>query len=250
MAKWDNHATIAAAANNTTSHTVVASAGTTVDGALFTPVAGKLLVCVCEGSVTSGSATGDPTPPPTGWTAPTGNQAVNNTGLYVWWRTATATTADQLTLVHNGTNYGVVADIYQFPAGSTFVGSGSSFASSSGSANPVVSGLTGTNLLMFAAGNAVSATTGTNSSTWGGGALKQLETLSLRGGSPAADGYDYTLAYIEDSVAAATPATTLTYGSVPPLTSSGERLTFVVKVAGGTVAVPPSLVTMPPVRRI
>ena len=96
MVQWVNRSLTQAPRNGTTSHTVS-----------FTPAtAGNLLVCVVEGAVTSTT--------PTGWTLPTGGSAINNTGLYVWYKTATAAEAS-LTTTHNGSNYPAGFVIYDSP---------------------------------------------------------------------------------------------------------------------------------------
>src|SRR6478735_9379450 len=109
MAKWINHVAINTPRNATTTHTVDPSTGTAANGTLFTPTAGNLLVCLVEGAVTSTT--------PTGWTLPTGGSAVNNTGHYVWYRTAAG--GDTFTTTHNGSNYPVLFDFYEFASGST-----------------------------------------------------------------------------------------------------------------------------------
>ena len=112
MVSWLNHAAIEAPRNGTTTHTVTPSAGTAVAGTtFFTPTAGRLLVCLAEGSVTSTT--------PSGWTLPTGGSAINNTGLYVWYKTAAGN--DSLTTTHNGSNYDVIFDFYEFPSGTNAI---------------------------------------------------------------------------------------------------------------------------------
>jgi hypothetical protein len=115
MSNWLNHVTIAAPRNGTTSHTCdptnATGGGTVVTGSTFTPTSGRLLVVVCYGAVTFTT--------PSGWTLPTSGSAVNNGGLYVFYRTAAG--SDPFTTTQNGSNYPVVFDIYEFATGSTFV---------------------------------------------------------------------------------------------------------------------------------
>lgn len=232
MADWLNHVTIAGPRNATTTHTVDPSTGTAVSGTLFTPTAGRLLVCAVEGSVTSTT--------PTGWTLPTNGAAVGNTGLYVWYRVAAG--GDTFTTTHNGSNYPIVFDFYEFPAGSTFAGS--AFAISvarAAGAGPTLSGLTGTNWVAFVGGQGVSATTGAFACSWSAG-TELVDTLSLQ---VTTDGYNYSLAALDASVlTSASSAASFTYTG----TSTVERLVFAVTV-GAAAAPYPFALLMEPMNR-
>src|SRR5690242_5458517 len=100
MSDYVNRVTLALPRNGTANHVTNAAnttgGGTVVDGTPFTPTSGRLLVAIAEGAITSGTGTSVPTAPPANWTGPTGNQGVNNSGLYVWYRTANATSTDDL----------------------------------------------------------------------------------------------------------------------------------------------------------
>ena len=203
MAKWINRSVVAAPRNGTTSHTVA-----------FTPAASEsLLVAVMYGSVTSTT--------PAGWTLPPGGSAINNGGMYVWHKTATAGESS-LTTVHNGSNYPVIMAVYEFPAGSALVTAASSVNNPDSSSGPTLSGLTGTNLLVGIAASSVNGSVWPFTWTSPTGIVKDIDQ-----GVPAdvTDGYSFSLAYLEDS-----PASTWN----PASTTSGvasERITLAVHVA-------------------
>ena len=158
MADFLNHVVIGAPRNGTNSHTVDASSGTVRGGSTFTPTAGRLLVCVSQGNVTSTT--------PSGWTLPTNGSAVNGCGLYVWWKVATG--SDSITTTHNGSNWPAVFSFFEFDSTCTFVKSASATAVSNGTAGPVISSLTGTNWIAGAAGNS-DTSSGTATYSWATG---------------------------------------------------------------------------------
>jgi hypothetical protein len=213
MAKWINHVTIATPRNGTTTHAVAPSTGTAVSGTLFTPTAGNFLVVLVEGAVTSST--------PSGWTLPAGGSAVNNTGLYLWYRTAAGN--DSFTTTHNGSNYPVVFDFYEFPSGTTFLTAVAATGVTSAAAGPALSGLTSTsNLRAAIAGLAVSTGTSANTFTWGTG----TELVDTSVVFSTTDGYGYGLAYLED-------ATTATFSSAATYTGAApnqERIVFALSV--------------------
>ena len=225
MVKWINHATIAAPRNATTTHTVTPSSGTVAAGALFTPTAGNLLVCLVEGAVTSTT--------PTGWTLPSGGSAVNNTGLYLWYRTA-AGGGDSLTTTHNGSNYPLVFDFYELPAGTTFLSAASATAVASGGAGPSLSGLSATANLRCAVAAKTVANATLITFTWSTGTEAVDTSVAF---ASSTDGYGYSLAYVED-------ATTATFSSAATDTgpSTQERIVFALNVAasGGSGTTPVS----------
>lgn len=227
MATWLNHVAVAAPRNATATHTVSPASGVVVSGVAFTPTAGRLLVVVIEGSVTSFATTAGTIP--AGWTEPPNGRAINNTGLYVWWRSAAG--GDSLTVSHNGSNYPVVFDFYEFAAGSTFIAANAATAvSQTGGASPAVTGLTGTNHHMFAAAaDSGNNAGGTGTATWTG-PTKLVDTFAS--GSPT-DGYAYSLAYTPDSTAASTGAPTATLSGVA---ATSERVTFVIKIAASSAS--------------
>jgi hypothetical protein len=97
---------------------------------------------VFEGAVTATT--------PASWTLPTNGDAVNNSGLYVWYR-ASAAGSDSITTTHNGSGYPCVFDFYEFSAGTTFVGVVRDTAASITGVNPNLTGLTGTTNIVMAA---------------------------------------------------------------------------------------------------
>lgn len=215
MALWVNHVAIRTARNGTNSHTVdPASTGTVVDGAAFTPTAGRLLVCYVEGAVTSTT--------PAGWTLPTNGSAIANTGLYVWWIVAAG--GDSWSTTHNGTNYPVMFDIYEFMEGSAFVDpAAAAVGVANGGAGPTLSGLTGPNLLSAVMAQN-SGTGGDTTIAWSDG-TEQFEDWVVSDG--VAPGYSYSLTYLDNSVLSSwSSAATITSGTGDTL----ERLVTAVTV--------------------
>lgn len=228
MATWLNHVALTGPRNGTTTHTVDPSTGTVVAGSTFTPTAGRLLVVLAYGAVTSTT--------PAGWTLPTNGSAVNSGGLYVWTRTAAG--SDTFSTTHNGSNYAVSFDIYEFAAGSTFVSCASATGVAvTGGAGPTLSGLTGTNWIAGAVGQ-VNNTVSTYTTSWSTG----VEAADSSVAQAVTDGYNYGLTYLEDSVlTSASAAATTTFGAGPTV----ERLMFAVNVSGAGGGTQRSILTMP-----
>lgn len=214
MATFINHVTIAAPRNGTDSHTVDPSSGVAVAGTPFTPSAGNLLVCVVEGPVTSTT--------PSGWTLPGGGSAVNNTGLYVWYRTAAG--GDVLSTTHNGIDRPVVFDFYEFPVDSVFLGAAAQGnVSGAGGAGPSLSGLTDTANFRAAAVGQNRALPSPVSFTWSNG----VEAVDTSVSQAATDGYGYSLSFLEGETGS-------TYSSAATSTDTAttcERLVFAVSAA-------------------
>lgn len=208
MVQWVNRSLIQAPRNGTTSHTVS-----------FTPAtSGNLLVCVAEGAVTSTT--------PTGWTLPANGSAVNNTGLYVWYKTATASESSFST-THNGSNYPAAFVVYEFLAGSAFVKSATANNLATGAANPALTGLTGTNLTFGAIGVDDTASNAYVSTAWSGTG-SPVEDVDLAVADSGTDGYGLSVAYVESNTATSfqpTGAATQTGTAV-----TKEALTFAVNV--------------------
>lgn len=219
MASWVNRVVVAAPRNGTTTHTIDPSSATNVvDGAAFTPTAGRLLVVIVEGSVTSTT--------PTGWTLPTGGSAVNNTGLYVWYRTAAG--GDTFTTTHNGSNYPVAFEVLEFSSGSAFVKSvAATGVAYTGGAGPTLSGLTGTNDLIAVAAQGLSVAT-TETVTWSAG----TKTTQVSVGSSGTDGYTYSTSVLTDS-ALTSWSSAATFSSDGGFAFTAERLVFAVNGAAG-----------------
>lgn len=187
---FTNHVAIAAPRNGTNSHTVGpnGTGGTVVAGEVFTPQANRLLICVVEGPVTSST--------PAGWTLPGEGASVNNTGLYIWHRLAAGD--DVLTTSHNGTNYPVIFDFYEFEVGSVFnyVARQPSTASQ-GDAGPAITGMpAGSRTLMAAAAQLLSQPQ-TPSFTWSVG-TESIDTFTPE---TVTDGYVFSVAYVHNSTA-------------------------------------------------
>lgn len=222
MARWINTVTIAMPRNGTTSQTVSpASSGTVVAGAYFTPTANSRLVLVGYGPTTLST--------PTGWTLPTNGSAVNNGGLYVWHRVAAG--ADSITTT-TASNAATVFTFYEFASGSTFLASAQAVnVATAGGAGPTLSLSAGTKLVIAAAGQDYSVTSGTPTfGSWTNAAVENVDTSTI---AAATHGYAHGQAYIEDSTATSIAvATTLTTSE----TNTIERLMFAVQVVGGAAA--------------
>lgn len=229
MSDWVNHVVIKLPQNGTTSHIADPSnatgGGTVVDGSAFTPTAGRLLVMLAYGGQTAGGNTSVPTSPPSGWTGPTANQAVGNGGLYVWYKTAAG--GDTASLLHNGTNYPEILDVYEFGAGSTFVASSASTGQSpSGGSGPTLSGLTGTNWIAGVVGGNLGSVVRTSVvSTWSSG-TKVADTFV--NGAAGVDGGTYSLSEF-NSDTSTSKALSATIVPNTGTVASTERLVFAVK---------------------
>lgn len=222
MVVWLNRAVYQLPRNGTTTHTVDPTSATSlVSGATFTPTLGRFLLVVIEGAVTSTT--------PSGWTLPTGGSAVNNSGLYVWYRTA-ASGSNAFTTTHNGSNYPVVVAVYEFAAGTTFTGSVASTSTTATTANPNLAGLTGTNLVLAVKATAESGSVGSDDYAWTGTGSPVEDWQVSADGGPT-DGFLASLAYVEAYMGASwQPTGALSWTSGP----SNEALTFAVKPAAAS----------------
>lgn len=203
--KWVRRTLVQAPRNGTFDHTIT-----------FTPAtSGSLLVLLLEGAVTHTV--------PTGWTRQA--QALQNTELSVYTKTATAGESSFST-THNGSNYPIVALVYEFAAGSTFSGAVSGIGVGNATANPTLSGLTGTNLAFAAVAHGLNGSVVYTSTAWSGYA-GLVEDVDIGATSGPTDGYGFSVAYVEDYTGA-------TFGPTGQMTPSGltsrEALTFAVKV--------------------
>lgn len=218
MATFTNHVTLHGAANGTTSHSVNPASGTVLAGTAFTPTAGRLLVVITYGSVTSTT--------PSGWTLEA--SAVNSGGLYIWSRTAAG--GDTFSTTHNGSNYEVGFTILEFPAGSTWVNDITATNTTAAGANPNLTGLTGTNWVGGAKGlNTNAAVTG----TWSGSVV---ELADISQTAAATDGFWLSVGYTEDYTGTSfQPTCTQTGGA-----GTSESVTFAVNVASGGASASPA----------
>jgi len=174
-----NHVAIAAPRNGTTTHTVGPSSGTVVAGTAFTPTAGNLLLCVANGAVTSTT--------PSGWALPSGGSAINNSGLYLWYRNA-AGGGDSFTTTHNASNYPVLFEFFEYAAGATFLGSAAATnVAIGGGAGPSLGSLTGTYDAYGTVGYAQS-TSNSNAVTWAAGTELVDTNVAISG----TDGYMFS----------------------------------------------------------
>jgi hypothetical protein len=128
MSSWVNRTVLSGSsvnANGTTSHTCTFTAA----------AAGNFLVAIIAGSVTSST--------PTGWTLQV--SAINNTGLYVFTKTA-GSGESSFSTTHNSSDYAIKGIVYEFAAGTTFLNGNQAvgLAQASTITSPGVTGLSGT----------------------------------------------------------------------------------------------------------
>lgn len=215
MPAYLNFVAVGASRNGTFTHAVDPSSATdVVAGTPFSPTVGRRLVCVAEGSVTSTT--------PAGWTLPTDGSAILNSGLYVWHRIAAG--GDTFTTTHNSSNFPVAYAIFEFPAGTTFVGSVSATSQNTAAANPNLTGLTGLNTVMGVAGWADNVSTGAIAGTWDS---PNVAALDINVDFSTTDGYWLGICF-QDAYASGSYAPVPTIAS--PSNGSSERLTFAVNV--------------------
>ena len=191
--KWVNHIAIAAPRNGTATHTIDPASDTALTGTNFTPTASRLLLVVIEGAVTTYGTT--PGTPPSGWTQQA--VALSGTGLYCWTRTAAG--SDTLAVTHNAANYPVMFHWFEFAAGSTWVNDVSATGVDFDAANPNLTGLTGTNLVMAAKASGRGSGSSANTASWGGG---NVEILDHDVGFSTTDGYTISIGYTENYASA------------------------------------------------
>jgi hypothetical protein len=230
MSDWANHVVIKLPQNGTNQHigdpSNATGGGTVVDGSAFTPTAGRLIVMLAYGGQTAGGNTSVPTSPPSGWTGPANNQAVGNGGLYVWYKTAAG--GDTASLLHNGTNYPEILDVYEFGAGSTFIVSATLTGQNpSGGAGPSISGLTGTNWIAgVVGGNLGQVTRTTVVSTWSAGTKIADAFMNA---AAFVDGCTYSLSEFNSDTSTSKALSATTVPNTGTIATT-ERLVFAIKV--------------------
>lgn len=198
------------------------SAGATTHTYNFTPAtAGRLLVAICMGSVTTAW--------PAGWTEQL--TPVGNTEISVATKTATSGESS-VVVTHNAANYQVEIEVYEFASGSTWVnGIGATAQAVTAGASPTVTGLPGTAVTVFYAccyAKGVAQTI-VESVTW---SAPVIELTDLDVPYSTTDGNHYTVAY-EDGVTATSRTATPTYSNTTTgsVVLSGERVTFAINAA-------------------
>ncbi len=216
--RWRNRTVVDAPRNGTTSHTIN-----------FTPAAaGSLLVAIVEGGVTSTT--------PTGWTLPTNGNSVNGVGMYVWHKTATAGESS-FTTTHNGSNYPVLAVVYEFDSGSAFGAAvqNATLTNSPVTANPAITPTAGY-LGIAVAATPMGVTTITGSSWAWTGATENVDSFVPMSGT---DGYTCTVGYLENAPATSwAPTATATHVGSANNTELKQGITFTVNAVGGVSAGP------------
>lgn len=204
MAPWVRRTLVQAPSNGTTSFAPTFPAAG----------AGNLLVAVAGTSGATAST-------PTGWTL--GASAVSSTGCYVWWKTA-AGGETTFSTTSNGTNLPAAFVIYEFSAGSTFLGGvGNGTLPYSYSNLPALSGISGTFLGMGAIDDCLISGDVAETTTWTDtGAVKDTDVSVLYG---SVNGYAFSTMYIPSVSGTFSPAYTSTAGS-----SAGSKagITFAI----------------------
>jgi hypothetical protein len=119
--------------------------------------------------------------------------------------------------------------VYEFPAGSSFLGSVSAIGIGQNAANPIIEDLTGTNLVVGVFGGVVTGVS-TAVTTWTG-AGSPIKDVDVNAPASGTDGYIMSLAYVESFTGTSWQPTGIpSGGNLPP---SKETLTFAVSVAAG-----------------
>lgn len=172
---WQNRSVLAGGSvdpNGTNSHTCT-----------FTPaVNGNLLVAMVAAAVTSST--------PAGWSLLV--SAVNHTGLYVFTKTASSGESS-FTTTHNASNYAMRGIVYEFPAGTTALGSNSQINAGGGAiSGPSVIGLSGTYTAFAARAHGLTLPSGSGEVTWTTPTTKEYEDFV---GSNGNDGIGLSVAY-------------------------------------------------------
>jgi hypothetical protein len=254
VALWLNHVAISAPRNGTTGHRIsptntgtvggtAVDAGTVVAGSTFTPTAGRFLICVSQAGVTSTT--------PSGWTLT--QSAVNNTGQYLWSKTAAGSgDSDGVATTHNAANYLTLFHFFEFAANWTVLNSVANAAMTAAQtvANPNLTGLPGTAVVAMACrGQGVgSGNNTTHSATWS----SATEQSDLWAAYATTDGYWLGIAYTEDHTGTSfQPSSTLT----PTPLVTGEAMTWAVgpappvqyvdRALGGTTTTTSFSLTLP-----
>ena len=222
MAQWLNRFSALAGQNGTSGHTLDWSSG-------FTATSGRVLYLIAAAGVTTST--------PSGWTLL--SSAVANTGLYVFKKTA-AGGETSASVTHNASNFPVEWVVYEFPSGTTDVGSPGTGTFAGPTAWAAATGLTGT---YTAIGCGDIANANSPSLAPGTGWTEDVDAFS--GAATGADTAYLAVMYQDGMTGStATPSGTLTDGG-----NGGERITFALSIpAGGTNATAtPSLVAPPAV---
>lgn len=215
MGLWVNRTVLSGASvdpNGTTSHTCT-----------FTPAtSGNFLVAIVAGAVTSTT--------PSGWSL--SDFMVGNAGIYAFYKTATSGESSFST-THNGSNYAIQGVVYEFQAGTAYLG-GESAAGSSGTLNgPTPIGLSGT-YSRFAARSWGQSTSGAvTSCVW---TLPTIEDYDVTVPAASQDGIYLTIAYDDGATGSSfTANSTITTNQG----GSGEAVAFALTVVDPPPAVTP-----------
>ena len=201
--------------NGTNSHTCTFTAATS----------GNFLVAVVAGAVTFTT--------PSGWTLVT--SAVNNTGIYVFTKTASASESSFST-THNGSNYPIRGIIYEYAAGTSVIGSNSANNQTGTATGPQVSSLTGTYSRFSARSWGMSTVNSTSSCGW---TLPTIEDYDVYTASPngSQDGVALTIAYDDGSTGSSfNPSSTVSNTNTAPTT--GEGVSWALNVAAASTTIP------------
>lgn len=217
MATWTNRTALSGSSinpNGTNSHTCTFTAAS----------AGNFLVAIVNGAVTFTT--------PSGWTLLV--SAVSNTGLYVFTKTASASESSFST-THNGTNYPIFGVVYEFPSGTSAIGSNTATSQNRDTpvTGPAVSSLTGTYTRFGARSFNLSNTTSTASATWTVPSVEDYDAYIARSGS--ADGVTLTIAYDDASTGSSfNCSSTISTTNVPG--TNGEGLAFALSIGSGSTS--------------
>lgn len=209
---WINKSGGVSARNGTNTHTVPFG---------FTSTSGSLLVVVMFGAVTHTAS---------GWTEQL--SPVSSGELSVF--TKTSAGDNSITAVHNGSNYAISSVVYEFPAGSTYVGGDSS--NNTSETFPTL-GLSGSPMLVIAARGRTATGTETGASTvWSGGMVEDLDVYDAY--ASGTDSGHLTVAHeINVTSTSYTPSATTTYTGTWS-TTDRERVIFAIDAVAPSTKTP------------
>jgi hypothetical protein len=219
MSSWLNRTVLSGSSvskNGTNSHTCTFTAAT----------AGNFLVAVVAGGVTSTT--------PSGWTLLV--SAVNNSGLYVFTKTASASEASFST-THNGSNYAIKGVVYEFLGGTSAIGSNSATGQAANTVvtGPSVSSLTGTYSRFAARSYGHDGSSSSSSVSWTLPTVEDYDDYINRGVG-VEDGVELSIAYDDSSTGASfNPSSNLT--TVSDGVASGEGVAWALTFSNTATAI-------------
>jgi len=213
MSSWVNRTVLSGAS--------IAANGTNAHTCTFTAAGGgDLLIAVVAGAVTFTT--------PTGWALE--GSAINDTGLYVFSKTASASESSFST-THNGSNYAILGVVYEFFAGSAVIGNAGTDNNQSATATgPDTNSLTGTYSRFAVRSWNMTGTSSTAAAAWTLPSIEDYDTYVPNSGST--DGVALTIAY-DDNVTGASFTPSSTYSITSSSAPDGQAVSFGLSLTAG-----------------